>query len=144
MRCKINHFSRNTEGDFMPTVPVLPVIEDDFEQKEALSESGAPEVLDIDESEPGALQPYSPYPQSNKPEVSADDVSLSEWASWRQFLSLLLRTGGWTVAVLLAFRFVLVPLLTAGNTPVALTLAIAVSIFLVLCAISALVREIKR
>lgn len=128
----------------MPTVPVLPVIEDDFEQKEALSESGASEVLDIDESEPGALQPYSSYPQTNKPEISADDVSLSEWASWRQFLSLLLRTGGWTVAVLLAFRFVLVPLLTVGNTPVALTLAIAVGIFLVLCAVGALVRELKR
>jgi hypothetical protein len=144
MRCKVNHFSYNTEGNFMPTVPVLPVIEDDFEQKEVLSESGAPEVLDIGESEPGTLQPYSPYSQTGKPEVSADDVSLSEWASWRQFLSLLLRTGGWTVAVLLAFRFVLVPLLTAGNTPVALTLAITVSIFLVLCAVGALVRELKR
>ncbi|MBD2498421.1 hypothetical protein [Nostoc sp. FACHB-280] len=128
----------------MGTVPVLAAIEDDFEQKEVLSESGVPEVLDIDESEPGALQPYSPYPQAGKPEVSTHDVSLSEWASWRQFLSLLLRTGGWTVAVLLAFRFVLVPLLTAGNTPVALTLAIAVGIFLVLCAVGAVVRELKR
>ncbi|MEH2413320.1 MAG: hypothetical protein V7K36_32130 [Nostoc sp.] len=41
---------------------------------------------------------------------------------------------------MLAFRFVLVPLLTASNTPVALTLAIAVSIILVFCAIGALVR----
>jgi len=65
-------------------------------------------------------------------------------ADRQQFLSLLLITGGWTVAVLLAFRFVLVPLLTAGNTPVALTLAIAVSIFLVVCAAGALVRELKR
>ncbi|MBN3893805.1 MAG: hypothetical protein HWQ41_00405 [Nostoc sp. NOS(2021)] len=72
----------------MPTVPVLPVIEDDFEQKEVLSESGAPEVLDIGESQPGALQPYSPYSQTGKLKVSADDVSFSEWASWRQFLSL--------------------------------------------------------
>ncbi|MEH2248452.1 hypothetical protein [Nostoc sp.] len=31
----------------MPIVPVLPAIEDNFEQKEVLSESGAPEVLDI-------------------------------------------------------------------------------------------------
>lgn len=88
MRCKVNHFSHNAEGDFMPTVPVLPVIEDDFEQKEVLSESGAPEVLDIGESQPGALQPYSPYSQTGKLKVSADDVSFSEWASWRQFLSL--------------------------------------------------------
>lgn len=123
----------------MPTVPAQRAIEDDFE--EVLSESGTPEVSDIGESEPGALQPY---PQTGKREISADDVSLSEWASWPQFLSLLLRTGGWTVAVLLAFRFVLVPLLTAGNTPVVLTLAIAVSIFLVLCAVGALVRELKR
>lgn len=125
----------------MPTVPVLPAVEDDFEQKEVLSESGAREVLDIGESEPGALQPY---PQADKPEVLVDDAPPSELVSWRQFLSLLLKTGGWTVAVLLAFRFVLVPLLTAGNTPVALTLAIAVSIFLVLCAVGALVRELKR
>lgn len=128
----------------MPTVPVLPAVEDNFEQKEVLSESGAREMLEIGESEPGELQPYSPYPQADKPEVLVDDAPLSELVSWRQFLSLLLKTGGWTVAALLAFRFVLVPLLTAGNTPVALTLAIAVSIFLVLCAVGALVRELKR
>jgi hypothetical protein len=127
----------------MSVVPVLPA-EDDFEAVEPLSKTDAYKMPDINESDPGVLQPYSPYPQTDKPEISADDVSLSEWASWRQFLSLLLRTGGWTVAVLLAFRFVLVPLLTAGNTPVALTLAIAVSIFLVLCAVGALVRELKR
>ncbi|TBR56659.1 hypothetical protein B4U84_28895 [Westiellopsis prolifica IICB1] len=128
----------------MRTVPVLPAFVDDFEQKEALSESGTPEILDIGESEPGQLQPYSPYPQADKPEVLVDDAPLSELVSWRQFLSLLLRTGGWTVAVLLAFRFVLMPLLAAGNTPVALTLAIAVSIFLVICAAAVLVRELKR
>lgn len=127
----------------MRRVPVLPAVEDDFEQKEVLSESETPEVLDIDESERGELQPYPPHPQASKPEILVD-FSLEEGASWRQFLSLLLLTGGWTVAVLLAFRFVLVPLLAAGNTPVALTLAIAVSIFLVLCAVGALVRELKR
>jgi hypothetical protein len=127
----------------MSVVPVLPV-EDDFEGVEPLSETDTYKMPDINESDPGALQPYSPYPQADKPEVLVDDAPLSESASWRQFLSILLKTGGWTVAVLLAFRFVLVPLLTAGNTPVALTLAIAVSIFLVLCAVGALVRELKR
>jgi hypothetical protein len=127
----------------MRTIPVLSAVEDDFEQKEVVSENETPETLNIDESEPGKLQPYSPYPQADKPEILVD-ISSSDWASWQQFLSLMLRTGGWTVAVLLALRFVLVPLLAAGNTPVALTLAIAVSIFLVLCAIGALVRELKR
>ncbi|WDD30171.1 hypothetical protein PQG02_00130 (plasmid) [Nostoc sp. UHCC 0926] len=123
----------------MRRVRILPAIEDDFEQKEVLSESDIPEVLDLGERESGELQPYS-----HDPKILVDDVSLSEWASWQQFLSLLLKTGGWTVAVLLAFRFVLMPLLAAGNTPVSLTLAIAVSIFLVLCAVGALVREFKR
>jgi hypothetical protein len=127
----------------MRTIPVLSAVEDDFEQKELVSENETPETLDIDESEPGELQAYSPYPQADKPEILVD-ISSSDWASWQQFLSLLLRTGGWTVAVLLAFRFVLMPLLAAGNTPVALTLAIAVGIFLVLCAVGALVKEIKR
>ncbi|WDD36077.1 hypothetical protein PQG02_32270 (plasmid) [Nostoc sp. UHCC 0926] len=127
----------------MFVVPVLPA-EDDFEGIEPLSKTDAPKMPDINGSDPGAIQPYSSCPQTDKPEASTDDVSLSEWASWRQFFSLLLRTGGWTVAVLLAFRFILIPLLAAGNTPVALTLAIAVSIFLVLCATSALVRELKR
>lgn len=125
----------------MRTVRVQPAIQEDFEQKEELFESGTPKVLDIGESEPGELQPYL---QADKPEIFIDDTYLCERASWQQFLSLLLRTGGWTVAVLLAFRLVLIPLLTAGNTPVALTLAFAVSIFLVLCAVGALVRDFKR
>lgn len=115
----------------MHTVPVLPAFVNDFEQKEAPSESGTPEMPDIGESDSGELQLHPP-----------DKVEI-ELVSWQQF-SLLLRTGGWTVAVLLTFRFVLVPLLAAGNTPVALTLAIGVSIFLVLCAIGALVKELKR
>ncbi|OUL27900.1 hypothetical protein BV378_09100 [Nostoc sp. RF31YmG] len=82
----------------------------------------APEVLDFGKSEPGELQPYS---LADKPEISADNTLLPEWASWQQFLSLVLRTRGSRVAVLLALRFVLVPLLTAGNISVALTLAIA-------------------
>jgi hypothetical protein len=81
----------------MDTVPVLPAVEDDFEPLEALSESGSPGLPNIDESEPGKLQPY-PYPSTDKPEASTDDVPLSDWASWQQFLSLMLRTGGWTIA----------------------------------------------
>lgn len=128
----------------MHTIQVQTAIEDNSEQEEALSESETLEVLDIDASEPGALQPYPQFPQPDKPEPPVNDTFFSEWASWRQFFSLLLKTGGWTAAVLLSFRFVLIPLLSAGNTPVALILAIAVSIFLVLCAISALIREIKK
>jgi hypothetical protein len=123
-------------------IRVIMDIEDDLEQKEVVSENEIPETLDIDKSESGELQPYSLYPQADKPEILVD-ISSSNWASWQQFLSLMLRTGGWTVAVLLAFRFVLMPLLADGNTPVALTLAIAVSIFLILCAVGALVKEIK-
>ncbi|NJL80852.1 MAG: hypothetical protein HC836_41360 [Richelia sp. RM2_1_2] len=128
----------------MRTIQAQTAIEDNFEQEGVLSEDETPEILDIDASESGELQPYSQYPQADKPKISVNDTFFSEWASWRQFFSLLLKTGGWTVAVLLAFRFVLIPLLTAGNTPVALTLAIAVSIFLVLCAVGALVRDFKR
>lgn len=128
----------------MRAIQVQTAIEDNFEQKEVLSENEAPEMLDIDMSEPGELQPYPRYPQADKPKNPVNDIFFSEWASWRQFFSLLLKTGGWTAAVLLAFRFVLIPLLSAGNTPVALTLAIAVSIFLVLCAVGALVRDFKR
>lgn len=127
----------------MRTIQLQTAVEDNFEQEEALSESETPEVLDVEISEPGELQPYPQFPQSNKSEPSVNDTFFSEWASRRQF-SLLLKTGGWTVAVLLSFRFVLIPLLSAGNTPVALILAIAVSIFLVLCAVGALVREFKR
>ena len=128
----------------MRKIQVLPAVEDDFEQEEVLSENETPELLDIDESEPGELQPYSRYPQADKPEILVNDALLSEWESWRQFLSLLLKTGGWTVAVLLAFRLVVMSLVAAGNNPVALTLAIAVSVFLILCAVGALVREFKR
>ena len=128
----------------MRAIQVQTAIEDNFEQKEVLSENDVPEMLDADMSEPGELQPYPRYPQVDKPENPVNDIFSSEWASWRQFFSLLLKTGGWTAAVLLAFRFVLIPLLSAGNTPVALTLAIAVSIFLVLCAVGALVRDFKR
>ncbi|MEM1392123.1 MAG: hypothetical protein AAGG00_02310 [Cyanobacteria bacterium P01_H01_bin.150] len=128
----------------MGIIQVQTAIEDNFEPEEVLSENETPEMLDIDTSEPGELQPYSRYPQTDKPEILVDDTFFSEWASWRQFFSLLLKTGGWTAAVLLSLRFVIIPLLSAGNTLVALILAIAVSIFLVLCAISALVREIKK
>jgi hypothetical protein len=128
----------------MHTIQVQTAIEDNFEQKEVLFENDTPEMLDIDMSEPGELQPYPRYPQADKPEIPVKDTFFSEWASWRQFFSLLLKTGGWTAAVLLSFRFVIIPLLSAGNSPVALILAMAVSIFIVLCAIGALVREFKR
>ena len=127
----------------MRTIQIQTAIEDNSEPKEVLSENETPEMLDIDTSEPGELQPCPQNPQPDKPEIPVNDV-FSEWASWRQFFSLLLKTGGWTAAVLLSFRFVIIPLLSAGNSPVALILAIAVSIFLVLCAIGALVREFKR
>lgn len=128
----------------MRIIQVQTAIEDNFEQEEALSESETPEVLDIDASEPGELQPYPQFPQPDKTEPPVNDTFFSEWASWRQFFSMLLKTGGWTAAVLLSFRFVIIPLLSAGNSPVALILAMAVSIFIVLCAVGALVREFKR
>lgn len=40
----------------MRRVPVLPAVEDNFEQKEVLSESETPEVLDIDKSERGEFK----------------------------------------------------------------------------------------
>ncbi|MBN3871589.1 MAG: hypothetical protein HWQ23_15310 [Nostoc sp. JL33] len=95
----------------------------------------------INESEAGAIEPRQ---QTDTPEMLPDNTPFNQLLSWQQFLSLLLKTGGWTVAVLLAFRFVVAPLLTAGNTPVTLILAISVSIFLILCAISGLVREFRR
>jgi hypothetical protein len=124
----------------MSVTRVLPN-EDEFEGVEILSQTGTTKTPDINESEAGAIEPRQ---QTDTPEMLPDNAPLNQLVSWQQFLSLLLKTGGWTVAVLLAFRFVVVPLLTAGNTPVALTLAIAVSIFLVLCAISGLVREFRR
>lgn len=128
----------------MRKIQVQTAIEDNFKQFEELSKSEIPEVLDVEISEPGELKPYSRYPQTDKPEILVDDTFFSEWASWRQFFSLLLKTGGWTDAVLLSLRFVIIPLLSAGNSLVALILAVAVSIFLVLCAVGALVKEFKR
>lgn len=128
----------------MRKIQVQTAIENNFEQFEELSKSEIPEVLDVEISEPGELKPYSQLPQPDKSEPPVNDTFLSEWASWRQFFSLLLKTGGWTAAVLLSLRFVIIPLLSAGNSSVALILAIAVSIFLVLCAVGALVREFKR
>lgn len=123
-------------------MPVLTVAggEDDFERVD-LSKTNPPQMPDINENDPEAMQPYH---RTSKPGMLTNDSSVNELILWGQFFSLLLKTGGWTVAVLLAFRFVLVPLLTVGNSPVALILASAVSIFLVLCAIGALVKELKR
>ncbi|HEY9798784.1 MAG TPA: hypothetical protein V6D25_00380 [Leptolyngbyaceae cyanobacterium] len=56
----------------------------------------------------------------------------------------LLQVGGWTVSVLITFRLVMIPLLTAGSTPVTLTLAIGVSTFLVLCGICAVIKVLER
>ena len=125
----------------MYKIQVLPAVEDEFEYPEGLCESQSPEMPDISTSDGGELQPLPRTNQRNRP---IDDTTLSEWASWRQFLTLLLRTGGWTVAVLLALRLILMPLLTAGNTPVAVILAAAVGFFLIICGIGALVRELKR
>ena len=61
----------------MRKIQVLSAIEDDFEQEEVLSENETPELLDIDESKPGELQPYSQYPQADKPEILVNDARLS-------------------------------------------------------------------
>ena len=93
-------------------------IEDDSEQFEVLSESETPEALDVEMSDPGELQPYPQYPQADKPEIPViNDAFFSESASWRQLFSLLLKTGGWTAAVLLAFRFVLIGVNIAKLSP---------------------------
>ncbi|BAY95940.1 MULTISPECIES: hypothetical protein [unclassified Tolypothrix] len=119
----------------------LPNPDNEFESLEELSDSHSLEMSDINQSKSGEVQHY---PYTHNSENRVDNNPLNEFVSWQQFFSLLLKTGGWTVAVLLAFRLVVIPLLTAGNTPVACILAIAVSVFLVLRAVGALIRELKR
>lgn len=68
------------------------------------------------------------------PEPEPND---SEWVLWYRFLRDILRVGGWAAAMLLAFRFVLIPLVSAANSPVTIILAIAVSGFLLMAGFSA-------
>lgn len=98
------------------------------------------EALDIDEGEPGAIEPL---PQPDEPELTANDNLLSIQQSWMQFLYQLLKVGGPAVAVLLAFRLIVVPLLAAGNSLVALVLAIAVGAFLVTYGVGAVIKELR-
>ncbi|HEY9663823.1 MAG TPA: hypothetical protein V6C65_35695 [Allocoleopsis sp.] len=99
------------------------------------------EALNIDEGEPGIIDPLS---ELNESELTADTNFLDIQRSWMQFLYQLLKVGGPAVAVLLAFRLIVVPLLAAGNSLVALVLAIAVSAFLVTYGITVLIKELRR
>jgi hypothetical protein len=108
---------------------------------------------DINENEAGAIEPrrsgsseiFIPRRETQEtdtPEMLSDSP-LNQLVSLQPVLTLLLKTGGWTVAVLVAFRWVVIPLVTVNN-PVSLTLAISVSIFLILSGITFLVRECKK
>lgn len=104
----------------------------------------------IDES--GAIETYKNTPpiavepeyQTEECESAVDNTSQDVQVLWIQFLRQLLKVGGWTVAVLLALRLLLVPLLSAGNTPVALVLAISIGVFLALAGICSIIRELKQ
>jgi hypothetical protein len=99
------------------------------------------ELLEVNESISGKIETLSQEDELGQKE---SNVSPYQQTTWLHFSYLLLRIGGWTVAVLLAFRLVIIPLLTAGNSPVALILASAVSAFLVLCAIAVVIRQLHR
>jgi hypothetical protein len=58
-------------------------------------------------------------------------------------LQQLLLTGGWTAAVLVAFRIATLPLVVSGNGIAIVILASAISLFLVLRAVTQMIREIR-
>lgn len=60
-----------------------------------------------------------------------------------QFLIGLVTIGGPAAALLISFRFVIIPLLAAGSSPVSLVLAISVGLFLILCGIVAIIRVLR-
>jgi hypothetical protein len=100
----------------------------------------------------GAIETYRSTPpiavepeyQQEEFESALDNTSQDVQVLWIQFLHQLLMVGGWTVAVLLALRLLLVPLLSAGNTPVALVLAISIGVFLALAGICPIIRELHQ
>lgn len=108
------------------------------------------ETPDINENEPGAIEIRASeifIPRRETQEIDTPEIlpepTLNQLVSLQPVVTLLLKTGGWTVAVLLAFRWVVIPLVTVNN-PVSLTLAISLGIFLILSGITFLVRECKK
>lgn len=124
-------------------VPMTPS-EGDFEGAEIRSQADDLQMPYICESEPRQIElchePKS-FPYKDADQSLRSNEPPSEWTSLFQFSLQLLRIGGPPVAMLLAFQMIVRPLLVAGNSPVALVLAIAVGVFLILYGIVPLIKE---
>jgi hypothetical protein len=124
-------------------VPTTPS-EGGFEAAEIQSQAYDLQKPDICESEPRQIEIcYEPksFPDRDTDSRLGSNEPPSQQTSLFQFALQLLRIGGPPVAMLLAFQMIVRPLLIAGSSPVALVLAIAVSVFLILYGIVPLIRE---